>query len=73
MSKITRKEIEQTEAFKSLNKLQKMFALKANNVKAINYNLTVMGYIGPEQWERETNAGPANILISLELWEKSRD
>jgi bacterioferritin (cytochrome b1) len=56
-------DLEKTDAYKSMNLLQKKVVRKHNNVKEIQHALNVIENIGFEDWEKKFKTTYLNILI----------
>ncbi len=59
--------IEKTDAYKSMNPLQKKVVRKYNNVKEIQHALNVIENIGFEEWNKKFKTTYLNILIIKEI------
>lgn len=65
---ITTDNIRETEAFKGLSSIVQKITLSRNNVlNSINYNVTLIGNIGYEKWDKQTNVRSYNRQIIEEL------
>lgn len=65
---ITTDKIRETEAFKGLSYIVQKIALSRNNVlNSIDHNVTLIGNIGFEKWDQQTNVKRYNRQIIEEL------
>ena len=67
MIKLTRQQIQETEAYQKLNKIQRKLTLKRNNYKILEHGLNVATYKGLELFEKEHNFSYNNLEIIKEL------
>lgn len=65
-----RNDIENTEAFKNLEKTRQIVTDKKDNVKYITDNFIIAKTIGYEAWYKQSNTSPTNRNIIKELLEK---
>ena len=62
-----RKTIEETAAYKKLNKIQRDMVMKRQNRLAIEHHVEVIKNIGLEQWKKQTMANHINFPIVEEI------
>lgn len=65
--RLTRSDIEKTEAYSKLSKLQRKIYLTEQNIKAIRQGLTIASNIGIDKFLEEHNYNYVNKLIIKEL------
>lgn len=65
--RILRKEVEETEAYRSANHIRKKLLLSRDNIKSIENGVNVCKNVGVERWMEISNFSYLNELIVLEI------